>query len=274
MIHPDLLRRVPLIADGPPGPWLKAVHPGAGPPEALNLRHPEHVQAAHEAYFRAGARVLRANTAAANALALAACGLADRCEAVNNAGVALLRAAVGAQGVVAGSVRALPPGTPLPDRERAYGQQLVYQMDTGVDFIWLEGGSSVEELLLWRRLAANAGDAPVLALLRIEPGGAVLGGLEPGLAARRLADGGLDALGLVSAPGQAVDAALDALLGAGLPLAALLEPGTLPPADFAAALAPLAGRGVAILGGGAGAGPDHIRALAERAGAPSTAPGS
>jgi len=89
MIPAELLAAVPLIVDGRPGDWLRSQHPTVAEPiEALNLRRTDWVREAHQAYFSAGARVLRTNTHAASAVALAQYGLEDRCEAVNNTAAA------------------------------------------------------------------------------------------------------------------------------------------------------------------------------------------
>jgi homocysteine S-methyltransferase len=268
MIPAHLLDHLPLLADGAPAAWLRARHPGVGGlAEALNLRRPDWVQAGHAAFFQAGANVLRTNSAQANAVVLAAQGLEERCEAINNSATALLRAAVGQQALVVGTVAEIR-GAVLAERERAYGQQIVYLSDTGVDFLLLEDCSSVAEAVLVRRLARDAGDVPVLAVLPVDARGRTAEGQPLREAVQRLADGGMDAVGALF-PREAADlrTLLEPALTAGLPLAALLggeSAAALTPEVFASRLAPLAGLGVAILGGGASIGPAHVAALADR----------
>ncbi len=266
MIPAHLIEKLPLIADGVPGDWLRAQHRGVGGlAEALNLRRPEWVQAAHTAFFQAGARVLRTNSAQANAVVLAAQGLDERCEAINNSASALLRAAVGQLALAMGTLAEIR-GAILAERERAYGQQIVYLSDTGVDFLLLDDCTSISEAALVRRLARDAGDVPVLALLPVDAAGRTAEGVPLADAARALADAGVDAMGACF-PHTAghLQRLVEPALAVGLPLAVLVgceAPEQLTPAAFAAGLAPLAALGVVMLGGGRHIGPPHIAALA------------
>ncbi len=286
MIPAALLARLPLLTDGRPGDWLRQQHSRvAGPVEALNLRRPDWVQVAHSEFFGAGARVLRTNTRFASAPTLARHGLDDRCEAINNSGAACVRQAVGQQAVLLGSIGEIGTESGLvaglrpsaADRERAYGQQAVYLSDTGCDVLLLEGFGSVDECLLVLRLVRGAGDAPVLALLALDAAGQTGDGLPVGAAARRLADAGMDAVGLLCGPEHAslLEPAL-AAREAGVPVAVLLQAWPMalgqerPPEGirdplsvqgFAQRLAPLASV-AALLGGGAGITPAHVKALA------------
>ncbi|HEX7926888.1 MAG TPA: homocysteine S-methyltransferase family protein [bacterium] len=272
MIPPHLLERIPLLADGAPGDALLMQHKQAatsvgGLPEAFTLRRPEWVQGIHDAFFQAGARVLRTNTAQANAVSLAALELQERCEAVNNSAMALLRAAVGQQALVMGTVGEIAPSVPLPDRERAYAQQLVYLCDTGTDFVLLDGFASLEECLRVLRLARRAGDAPTLGVLRCDARG-ITPEAEPLLdGVQRLLDAECDAVGLcLDAPTTEPRALIEPVLALEAPTAVFLDggsPGALSPNTYAARLAPLADLRVVILGGGRHIGPAHVAALAK-----------
>jgi len=281
MLDPAFFESPPLLADGGLRHDL-AGRPESGgrPPEALNLEQPELVRAAHGAFRAAGAQLLRTNTAHANPLALAPHGLAERAEAVNNSGVALARAGQGFRGLVMGSL-APPPGLKpgrlaLPSWERAYGEQIVYLSDTGVDFFLLEHFTSLEDALALTRRIAGLSDAPVLAALSPNSGGHTEEGVPLADAAFALAGAGAGALGLSCGTGTARLAEFAEALGApGLPVAllpGLLAPGVpgapLAPEAFGALLAPFADRGVAILGGCCGVAPAHIRALALALGRP------
>lgn len=280
MIPANLVERLPLLMDGRPGDWLRRQHPNVAEPiEALNLRRPDWVRAAHQAYFASGARALRTNTHAASAFALAAHGLDERCEAVNNSGAACLREAVGQTAVVLGAIGELPPqlGASEADANRAYGQLAVYLSDLGCDALLLDGFRSVTECLRVLRLARDAGDAPVLAALAAGADGRTGEGLALTEAATRLTEGGMDALGVVLGPETILQQdILAGLKAAGLPLAILQHAARRPsegraatgpvldPTGFADRLAPYGDGTVAILGGGAGVTPDHIAALASR----------
>jgi methionine synthase I (cobalamin-dependent) len=285
-VDPALLAALPLIADGVPTPPPGPRGPGGGaPPEALNQEQPARVQAQHAAYAAAGARLLRTNTAGAQAARLAAHGLAERAEALNNAGSALARAAfaaggglaAGGGGLVMGTLE--PPPAPglvhTPEWRRAYGEQIIYLSDTAVDFFLLQHCTRLEDALALTGAIQRASDAPVLAGLLLDAAGRTADGHGAAAAAKALADAGAGALGLSCGPGPAaLPACLEALLAPGLPvavLAGLHVPGsdppypgapTLEPAAFADWLAPLGAQGVAILGGCCGVTPAHIAALA------------
>jgi 5-methyltetrahydrofolate--homocysteine methyltransferase len=276
MIPASLVERLPLLMDGRPGPWLRRQHPKVAEPiEALNLRRPDWVRAAHQAYFSGGARVLRTNTHAASAIALAAHGLEERCEAVNNSGAACVRETAGQRAVVLGAIGEIPAelGASEAERDRAYGQLAVYLSDLGCDALLLDEFLSVAECLKVLRLVRDAGDAPVLAALAVSPEGRAGADVPLAQAAAQLAEAGMDALGAVLGAGTILDAgAVAALRSAGLPLAILQHATPIPaaagpgldPGDFADRLAPYAEGGAVMLGGGAGATPEHIAALAKR----------
>ena len=271
VIPPHLLERIPLLADGVPGDWLAAQHKGlGGSAESVNLRRPEWVQAGHDAFYKAGARALRTNTAQANAVTLATQELGERCEAINNSAMALLRAAVGQQALAMGALGPIRADVPLPDRERAYSQQVVYLCDTGSDFILLDGFGDTMEALLVRRLALSAGDAPVLALLHADATGLTQDGRPLADAMQQLGDAGCDAVGALFTVGAApldLQPLVEPMLGLDLPTAVFLgaaTPGALSPEDYAARLAPLARLRTVVLGGGRHIGPAHVAALAQR----------
>lgn len=283
---------LPLIADGGISSRLARELPAGVPSaEALNLSHPERVQAIHEQFAAAGAKLHRTNTRWAGRAALPSPELVERTEAVNNSASALLRAAIGADGLMMGAIGEIAPqgagagggGATIAERERSYSEQIVFLSDTGVTFFLLEHFARVEEVLRVVRIAKNASDAPVLAQMRFDPSGRSADGLDCAAAAGELMRGGAAALGISCGPApREWPAILEALRATGLPISVMLgvaEPGAphpypgapeMTPEAFAEVLAPLAKQGVAILGGCCGAGPDHIRALsAKMAGAAS-----
>jgi methionine synthase I (cobalamin-dependent) len=280
MIPAELTERLPLLMDGRPGAWLRRRHPNVAEPiEALNLRRPEWVRAAHQAFFSSGARVLRTNTHAANVHALTAHGLAERCEAINNSGAACVRETVGQRAVVLGSIGEIPAeaGVPEAERDRAYGQLAVYLSDLGCDALLLDEFRSVAECLRVLRLVRDAGDAPLLAALAVGAEGNTGDGLALADAAARLANAGTDAIGVVLGPETILDRnAVAGMRAAGLPLAIFqhARPGSSPsgaetapaldPVAFADRLAPFGDGGTVMLGGGVGVTPEHIAALASR----------
>jgi homocysteine S-methyltransferase len=117
-----------------------------------NLEQPETVQRVHEAYLRAGAEVLIANTFAASRAALAPAGLGDRVAKANRAAVAAAKRAVAAAAgdravAIAGSMSSFCPiavlgkagagGDGFP-RLADYREQAALLAEAGVDLIALE----------------------------------------------------------------------------------------------------------------------------------------
>jgi len=92
--HDRLASPQVLLLDGGLGTLLMAAGLPAGtPPELWNVENPDAVQAAHRAYVDAGSDAVHANTFGANPLRLAHVGLTGRAAELNQAGVALARAA-------------------------------------------------------------------------------------------------------------------------------------------------------------------------------------
>lgn len=279
--------RLPLLADGAVGWRLEQLHAGeAVPPEALNLTHPDHVRRVHQAYQAAGAQLHRTNTRNASEPVLGAHGLPGRCEAANNSASALLREVVGPDTPVMGVIGQIPlvrggarGGQPVPlaERERAYSEQVVYLSDTGATFLGLEHFTHLEEALLVLRIAKSASDAPVMAQLQFDQRGHTAEGLGCHEAARRLVDGGAEALGISCGPApKLLPPLVETLLAQGLPVSVMpgvAHGGVAPPyADapewpaekFAAELSALARMGLAVVGGCCGVTPEHIQALARQ----------
>ncbi len=91
--------------------------------DALCLNAPDVIREIHQAYADAGADVLTTNSFGANASKLAAFGLADRMQEMNEAAVRLARECAGDDRLVAGSVG--------PVGERSFGQELPEDRMTG-----------------------------------------------------------------------------------------------------------------------------------------------
>jgi S-methylmethionine-dependent homocysteine/selenocysteine methylase len=265
-----------------------------------NLDHPEMVQSVHEAYIRAGAQVIIANTFAANRAALEPAGLGARvAEANRNAVTAALaarKAAAGRAVAVAGSMSSFCP-VAMHGREAAggaaaadscfpsladYRAQAALLADSGVDLIALElmeapgyGRAAIE--------AATETGLPVwlgVAPIRL-PDGTL--GTDPELGSGDsfeellglLADPGLAAVNVMHAKPDVVLEAIDAIRThfAG-PIGVYAESGDwaapnwvfngLSPDEYLLQAAGWVQRGAQIIGGCCGVGPDHIAVLAGR----------
>ena len=267
-----------LVADGAVGPYLTDTGGVGAPAEAANILQPEKVETAHRGYLAAGAGLIRSNTRYANRFALAAHDLEDRCEAINNSGIALARQAAGTDGVVMGSIGPIDPAAAAaPERERAYSEQLIYLSDVGADFLLLEHFTGLEEALMVARCAERVSDAPILAQLTYSDQGTTADGYSAEVCGERLLQAGADALGVSCAPrGKSLAAIVTTLLAFGVPTSVMLGvPRPSAPtrardrygdpqgvARFANPLIELAGQGVVIVGGCCGVAPEHIAALA------------
>jgi 5-methyltetrahydrofolate--homocysteine methyltransferase len=276
-----------LIADGATGTLLIGRHE-ADPhcPEAMNLTHPERVEAVARAYRDAGAEVLQTNTFGASPIPLEAAGLAPRTAEVNAAAATAARRALAGGGYLLGScgpARRPRPGRPVPtDAEvvASFETQIAALLEARVDGLAFETMTDLKEAILAvssaRRLSQSI-PIFVMMVFRMErQGPRTLAGDAPRACANELAAAGADVIGMNCGTGTAVLPAVARELrnatdrpialrpSAGIP--ALREGSWIypeSPRDFADALAASARDGAALVGGCCGTTPGHIRALAE-----------
>jgi homocysteine S-methyltransferase len=305
----DILRRLAdgevVVIDGGTGTQLQA----EGVPMdddawsgRASLDHAEVVQSVHEAYVRAGADVIIANTFAAGRAALGPAGLGARvAEANQNAVRAALRAREAAAGrpvAVAGSMSSFcptamhgrgaggPPGGAAAEDPRFPGlqdfrEQATLLADAGVDLIALElmeapgYGRAAIEAATETGLPVWLGIAPV----RLDDGTL---GTDPELGSgdsfedlvKILADPGLAAVNVMHAKPDVVPDAISVIRRhfAG-PIGVYAESGDwaapnwvfngLSPEEYLAEAVSWVDRGAQIIGGCCGVGPGHIRLLAD-----------
>ncbi|HEU4409194.1 MAG TPA: homocysteine S-methyltransferase family protein [Polyangiaceae bacterium] len=249
--------------------------------ENLNLSRPEVVRGIHQAYARAGARVLETNTFGANRARLARHGLEGLARAINLAAARLAREAAPEGAFVVGALG--PTGAPLDtgagrrEAEGALREQAAALADGGVDALLVETMTRPDELAL--ALAAARREAPGLPLVaqmvvneRLE----LEGGAALDAAGARLAALGADALGVNCSDGPLAALALERLRPLGLPLTAMPHAG-LPretegllaypetPEAFGRLARRLFALGAALVGGCCGTTPEHVRRVAEAA---------
>jgi len=275
----------PLLGDGALGTMLfaRGVKPGQCP-ELLNLEQPEILVDIARQYAGAGADWVTANTFGGSPHKLAAYGLADQCEELNRAGVALVREAVGEGGWVAGDVGPtggiLQPYGNLDPEEVAegYRRQCRALAEAGVDLFLVETMIDLREAELAVRAAREAApELPVLATMTFDPtprGFFTVMGITIPQAARGLAEAGADAVGSNCGNGietmvevarafvEASDKPVIIQSNAGLPE---LIDGQLTyredPAFTTRHARTLLELGVAVIGGCCGTTPAHIAAL-------------
>src|SRR5215469_16338663 len=120
--------------------------------DELNLSAPAMVKETHQEYVKAGAEIIESNTFGANRVRLAAFGLADKLEAINEAGVRLAREAAGDVAFVAGAigpmgVRIEPLGQmSFGEAREIFREQARALVSAGVDLLVLETFYDLSEL--------------------------------------------------------------------------------------------------------------------------------
>lgn len=284
----DLLGQPGLIlADGGMGTMLMELGLQFGAsPELWNVEHPDRVRQVHRGYLQAGARVVLTNTFGCNRLRLSLHGLQDRVVEFNAAAAGLVREEVragGGRAAVAGDIG--PSGgilAPLGDLEpaeatAAFAEQAGGLIDGGVDVIWIETLSSLEEMRAAvdgvRRASATI---PIVATMTFDTRGRTMMGVTPEQAVGELSALGASALGancgngpdeIVSVIGKMRAAAPAAVLvakaNAGVPK---LEQGRAVygagPQEMAAYATAVAEAGARIIGACCGSTPRHLEAIA------------
>lgn len=276
----------PLLLDGGMGSALiaRGLAPGM-PPERWNLERGEDITAVHRAYVDAGSEAVHTNTFGASPARLRAFGLAERCEEINRAAVALARAAgprfvigdVGPTGEYLAPVGHGDAGAWRASFER----QARSLADAGVDAFHIETMSDLREArVALEALLAVAPDIPVVVSMTFErkkrgfftvmgdPLVATLGALAAAGASAVGANCSItspDMVALVSEAASGIAAPLVAQPNAGAPEQA--DDGSFryaqSPAAFAFDMASIARLGARAVGGCCGTDDRFIAALRE-----------
>jgi 5-methyltetrahydrofolate--homocysteine methyltransferase len=277
----------PVVLDGGMGTLLQdrgLTDGGAG--ELWNVERPEVVRECHEAYARAGARILTTNTFGGTRPRLQMHGLEDRVHELNLAGAAIARSVADAHGVlVAGGLG--PTGelmAPLGTMDAAAARQIFAEQlrglrDGGIDLVLVETMSDLAEV----RAAVDAArevvpTLPVIATLSFDTNLRTMMGVRPADAVAMLAEAGVEAVGANCGRGpgemEAIAAQMAEARPTGLLLAAQSNAG-LPqvvgdhfeydasPSDLAEHARALQKLGVDLIGACCGSTPDHTAAIRE-----------
>jgi homocysteine S-methyltransferase len=145
----------------------------------LNLSAPQLVKEVHEAYVKAGAQIIEANTFGANRGRLSTFSLGEKLAAINEAGVRLAREAAGEAAFVAGSVGPSGLRNAAPEQLREiFGEQAAVLVGAGVDLLVLETFFSIDELreAVTAVRAAAGPELAIIAQVTINDDGAMLDG--------------------------------------------------------------------------------------------------
>ena len=277
-----------LVADGAMGTALfeGGLEPG-GSPELLNVDNPALIESVHRSYIDAGADIVLTNTFGGNGPRLELHKAADRTRELNIAAARIARRAadsVDRTVAVAGSIG--PTGSLLepyglltvPEAEAAFSEQVAGLIEGGVDVLWIETMSSLEELQA-AFTAAAATDLPIVATMSFDSHGHTMMGVHPrtlgtwAAAADRLtaagANCGIGPDDIVAAVAGIHETAPDVILIAkgncGVPLYSGLTMEYPHSADDMDEYADQAiANGARIVGACCGSTPDHIAAIRHR----------
>ena len=174
-----------LVADGATGTMLQAAGLPAGTPgEAWVLERPEEIKRLHRAYLEAGSQMILTSTFGGTRARLKAAGLQTQVSEINRRAAELARQMMEPLG-------RLTPGSAV----EMFAEQAGALAAGGVDFIYVETMSDLQEALAAVRGAQQACDLPVFCTLSFDTHGRTNMGVAPAQAAQALAALGVSALG-------------------------------------------------------------------------------
>lgn len=274
-----------LVIDGAMGTELFSRGLPAGEvPERWNLDEPGRVQDVHRAYIEAGSDIVLTNTFGGTKFRLALHSLDDRVFEINKAAAKNARRAADSAGrpvLVAGSMG--PSGeliVPLGSLEKADAQAGFAEQASGLDaggadILWIETMSSLDEVEAAVTGAQEASDLPVTVTFSFDTAGRTMMGVSGTVAATRLVELGVAAIGancgnnladteaaLAEIRAAAPNLPVISKANAGIPEwhgAELAYSGT--PDVMAAHAHRVRSSGIEIIGGCCGNDPSHIAAI-------------
>lgn len=287
-----LERQEPILADGAMGTMLfEAGLQFGDPPEVWNMAHPDRVRAVHRGYLEAGSKIILTNTFGGNRFRLAMHNLQGQVPHLNRTAAIILRAEVDAAGtgaLVAGDIGPsgeilAPLGTlEYADAVAGFAEQAEALIGGGVDVIWIETMSALEEIhAAIEGVRQVSPDIPLITTMTFDTHGRTMMGITPEQAYKALSEWGGAALGgncgngpdellavvkkmRAVAPPEAV---LVAKSNAGIPkLVNGKAAYQCEPQEMAAYSREVRALGARIIGGCCGNTPAHLKAMAEALG--------
>jgi 5-methyltetrahydrofolate--homocysteine methyltransferase len=195
-----------VVTDGAMGTVLFASGLDHGdPPELWNIKFSDRVAAVHNAYIEAGAQVLLTNTFGGSRHRLALHNAQDQVKEANHAAAIILREVVDQSGmdlIVAGDIgpsgEVLEPYGELPfqDAKKAFSEQAAALISGGVDLIWIETMSDLEEVrAAVEGTRAISDDIPIVTTMTFDTHGRTMMGVTPEHAFETLSSHDVVALG-------------------------------------------------------------------------------
>lgn len=273
-----------IILDGGMGVLLQDRGLGIGQaPEEFNLTQPDVVEGSHRDFIEAGAQIILTNTFGGSRIKLDEYGLGDKAREINKKAVQIARkAAKGTEVWVAGSIgpcgKYLKPVGQL-DFQPAYqtfAEQVRYLASAGVDLLIIETMSDIREARAAMMAARENFSGPIIAQMTFADGRNTITGTDPLTALTVFEALDADAFGINCSTGpEEIYGAISEVLNKTL-LPLCVEPNAGMPrieegrtcfpaspehlAEFARKFAEA---GVTLIGACCGAGPEHVRAIAE-----------
>lgn len=247
--------------------------------EELCLSQPARIRTIHEQYIAAGSRLIETNTFGANAVRLSRFGLEARVGEINRAAVRIAKdAGEGKEIYIAGSIGPLgiTAGESVArgiDRSECFTEQVVAQLDAGVDLIFFETFMDLEEMEVAFRAKKALSDLPEICSFACAPDGILPSGRSLGEAFARLDRDGARIMGVNCMNDPQAMVSLLPHIPAGFLVAVYptaghprVEQGRLiygtTPEAFGDAARQMVSRGARLLGGCCGTTPAHIAAIA------------
>ena len=277
----------PILLDGAMGTMLMAAGLESGDsPEEWNVLHPEKVQAIHQAYVEAGSQIFLTNSFGGTSFRLASHGLEDRVIELNAAAGKVARQVAdqaNREVLVAGSIGPSgqlfePMGTLTYETAvQAFREQASGLSEGGVDLLWIETMSDLDEVKAAIAGIREVSDLPITATMSFDTHGHTMMGISPARAASELSQLGLAAIGANCGTGsdelieaikamraEVPKATLIAKANAGIPQVVgteVIYNGS--PEVMAAYAREVHGAGAQLIGGCCGNTPAHVQAMAE-----------
>lgn len=153
-------------------------------PESWNLEHPDRVKKVHQAFVQSGSDIILTNTFGGNRHRLKLHQLENQVIELNRAAVKLARECAGDSVMVAGSIGPTgeiiePLGSlSVKDAEAAFREQASGLAEGGIDLLWIETMSDLNELQAACNAAASTG-LPFAATMSFDTAGSTMMGVSP-----------------------------------------------------------------------------------------------
>lgn len=191
-----------LVSDGATGTMLQlAGLPRGVSPERWNLENPEAVRMLHQSYIQAGADIVLTNTFGGTHIRLEKDHLGEHVHEINLAAAKLARQAAGDKVFVFGDIGPIgilmkPYGALVyANAVTAFHKQAAGLAEGGVDAIWIETMSDLNEAKAAVEGARQATNLPILVTMSFDTHGYTMMGIKPEKAVRELWALGIDAVG-------------------------------------------------------------------------------